>query len=446
MPRILDTLRSNDLPLLARRNYAAELRQMLLWGVVVGTVEGNLVSVIASKTFGASRLLTTIVWSLPVLMNVLNVGWGIVLRGQARKPAFYVIALGAVLGTASVALTSSAWQPWGGWLFALQIAGAHLFVTGLVTLRTTMWRANYAAPYRARATGRLETLRTLQAALTTAVLSLIYNYNPQAYRWAFPVAALVGLASLVPMRRMRMRGERAELRRFQRRNAPAAAGHERWRARLAAGLRESVGILRTDPLFAKYMLAQFLLGAANFFTDPILINALTKELDFEYFNAQAIMYLTPTAFLLLSIGWWAPYFDRVGVLRFRVINSLMWLLSYVCACTAMVLFARYDTTALVATIPILLLGRVFNGVSHGGGVIAWNIGHLHFAREHQTELYMGIHVGLTGLRALLMPTLGYLAREQFGYGALVVPVVLAAIACGMFHRLARTAAPPRPVP
>jgi hypothetical protein len=120
----------------------------------------------------------------------------------------------------------------------------------------------------------------------------------------------------------------------------------------------------------------------------------------------------------------------------------MWLLSYVCACTAMVLFARYDTAALVATIPILLLGRVFNGVSHGGGVIAWNIGHLHFAREHQTELYMGIHVGLTGLRALLMPTLGYLAREQFGYGALVIPIVLAAVACGMFHRLARAAAPP----
>jgi hypothetical protein len=435
MRRVLDFLRTDDLPTMSRPNYVTELRQITLWGIVAGTVEGNMVGVVAAKTFAASDLLTTIVWALPILMNVLNVVWGTVLRGRRRKQAFFTIATCGLIAVSSVALTASTWHPWGGYIFAAQIAATHLFLSALITLRTTMWKVNYPSSHRARIAGRLQTVRMLLTVLTSAGLSLAYDQQPELYRVVYPTAALIGFASLVPFRKLRMRGERHELREFRAHLAQQATVPGD-RLGLLAGLREAGVILRTDTLFAKYMLAQFLLGAANFFSEPILVNALTKDLGFKYFHSLTLLYLVPMTVMLVSIRFWAPLFDQVGVLRFRVHNGLCWTLSYVFVAAGMLLIAGLGPAWMAVALAAIVVGRILRGLGRGGGAIAWNIGHLHFAGDHQTELYMGIHVGLTGLRALLMPLLGYWACRHMGYAALLIAVAFAVVAYVMFRRLA----------
>jgi hypothetical protein len=91
---------------------------------------------------------------------------------------------------------------------------------------------------------------------------------------------------------------------------------------------------------------------------------------------------------------------------------------------------------LVPAVLVLFIGRTLTGLGRGGGAIAWNLGHLHFAREHQTELYMGIHVGLTGLRGLLMPLLGWVAYYCLGWGSFGIALGFAVIAHVMFRGMA----------
>lgn len=433
MRRLFDFLRTDDLPLMSRPNYVAEVRQIALWGVLAGTVEGSMASVVVSKTFAASELLTTIVWQLPVLMYVLNVVWGSVLRGRRRKPAFLLIASGGVLCVATLTLAPDQWRPWGGWVFAAQIACTHLFVSGLITLRTTMWRANYPETHRARIAGRLQTVRVLLGMLTSAALGQLYNADPGWYRFVYPTAAAVGAASLIFVSRMRMRGERFERRQYRVRASASGTADDHFG--LGSGLREIVTILRTDRAFARFMWAQFVLGAANFFTDPILVNALTKDLDFDYFSSLALLDLIPLAFMLISMQIWAPIFDRVAVLRFRVINTVFWTASYAGAAAGMLIISAGGIGALLWAMPVLILARICKGIGWGGGHIAWNIGHMYFARAHQTELYMSIHVGLTGLRALIMPHLGMWSRQSLGYSALLISVALGLMAHQLFRRL-----------
>ena len=436
MQRLFDFLRTDDLPRLTRTNYIAELRQLSLWGMVAGAVEGSMASVVVSKTFAASSLLTSIVWALPILMFVLNIVWSTVIRGRPRKPAFFLIAIGGLLGVASIGLASSEWKPWGGWMFAGQIGLTHLFLSGLVTLRTTMWKVNYPPQHRAKIAGRLQTVRMLLSVLTAAVLGLLFNRQPESYRWIYPCVALIGVCSLVPLRRLRMRGEPTELKQFRRHFAQLNGGQEQTRNRLWSGIREVGTILRTDRSFARYMVAQFFLGSANFFTDPILVNVLTKQLRFDYFNSQLFMYVIPISMLMISIRFWARYFDRVGLLRFRIYNSAFWVGSYMCVTLSMAIIGLCGQSCLVPAIAILLIGRIMNGLGRGGGAIAWTIGHLHFAREHQIELYMGIHVALTGLRGLLMPLLGWITNYYFGWASFVIALTFAVIAHLMFRGMA----------
>jgi len=88
---------------------------------------------------------------------------------------------------------------------------------------------------------------------------------------------------------------------------------------------------------------------------------------------------------------------------------------------------------------------VMRGLCFAGGTIAWNLGHLHFARPDDAEAYMGIHVSLTGLRGLIMPAIGMALWVTIGWWVWVVSAafsVLALVAFVLLDRAEREMAGP----
>jgi hypothetical protein len=201
-------------------------------------------------------------------------------------------------------------------------------------------------------------------------------------------------------------------------------------------------ILRQDRLFARYMLAQFLLGSANFFTDPVLVNVLARRLNFAYFSSTLLLHTIPMTVLLISIRYWARFLYRGGILRFRVYNSACWVGSTLGVTVAVLVISVAGQGMLPVAVAILVVGRIMNGLARGGGDLAWNIGHLDFARDHQVELYMGIHVGLTGVRGLIMPLLGSLANRYLDWGSFAIAVGMSAVSWLMFRQMAAEGPPP----
>jgi MFS family permease len=437
MRRIFDFLRTDDLPPMTRPNYAAEVRHIGLWALFANLVDGSFSSIVVAKTFHVP-LLIPIVWATPMLANLVTFLWGVVIRDRPKVRTFVALAIGAVLSASTIALTPSDWEPWGGWLFAAQVACARIFLSGLIAVRSSLWKSNYPQSHRARIAGRIQTLSALLMLAIGAVVSLLFDRHAEYYRIVYPLIAVVGVLSLIPLRRIRVRGERAELRRLERQLA-AGQRNGTW-GRFRHGLTEASSILKRDRGFARYCTAQYLLGSANLMVDPVLTIFLTQSLSWGYFGSYLLMEQIPTVLALVTISRWAPLFDRVGVLRFRVVNTAIWLTSFLLVTVA--LFVRSTPTGIATAGLTLLVGsRIVNGIARGGGSIAWNIGHLHFAGEHDADLYMGIHVALTGLRGLLMSFVGTLAYKFCGAWALLLGVALAWAALVAFRRLAADAGP-----
>jgi hypothetical protein len=55
---------------------------------------------------------------------------------------------------------------------------------------------------------------------------------------------------------------------------------------------------------------------------------------------------------------------------------------------------------------LLFITAALVGIADAGGVLAWNLGHHDFAKDHNASQYMGVHVTLTGIRGLIAPFLG----------------------------------------
>jgi hypothetical protein len=439
MRHALDYCSLRDIPRMSRPNFAAELRHTFLWGLFTGLVEGNTSSIVVAKTFHGSPLLITIVWATPMLANVLSLLWGVLIWGRPRKPVFISTAIVAAVSFGSVALVSSDWFPWGGWVFALQVALARIFLAGLINVRTSIWKTNYPADRRASITARLQSLRTMMGLLVSAGAGLLFNLDPDHYRWVYPVISLIGALSLLPLRSLRIRGQALELARFRRHAATASPAGDASPS-LRAGLVEALSILRRDRAFARYCTAQFFLGSSNFMVDPVILLIVTQRLGFDYFTAAALLDLVPNIVMLLTIPAWSRLFDRRGVLHFRVINTLFWLLSTIAATGGLIaLSAGVGGTFVAACLVLLMLSRIANGIGRGGGSIAWNLGHLHFASEHDETLYMGVHVALTGVRGMTMPFVAVLLYHYADWLALLVATAVCSVALVMFRRLAHEA-------
>ncbi len=428
-------LRTDRIPPAARPNYHAEFKHYFLWVIFAGAIDMNLNGIVAKKTFGASDHLTTFIWAIPVLANILNVFWGVICRGRRRIPMMIVVSSGIVACVASIALVPRAWQPWAGWVFALQLAATFVLWSGLLTLRVSLWQANYPAAKRAQIAGRFQILRLLSMLAVPVSLGWLYDRAPDSYRFVYPAAALIGLISLIPLRRVRVKDEHAEIKSFRERQV--AHGHESHHtlAGLWKGVAEALRIFRDDKPFRNYQVAQFLLGSANFFTEPILILVLTTELRLGYFHSTLIMTLVRAFVMLLTTATWSRFFDRVGIFRFRVYNSAFWCVSYALVATAMIILVTRDASWSPVVIGLIVTSRVVSGLGAAGGMLAWPLGHLAFAREHQANLYLGLHVALTGVRGLIMPQVAQAARAAYGNLVVITAVVLATTAHVLFRRM-----------
>ncbi len=436
-------------PFMARRNYLIELRHLFFWGILAGLVEGTVSAVIVSKTFGASNFLITVVQATPAFANVVSLVWGALLIGRRKLVVMQAFGAACVAATLSVGLTPN--TVLGGWLFAAQMALARAFMSGVVITRASIWKSNYPRTHRGRLTATLQIVRTLCALPLALGCGLLFDLDPLAYRWFYPAVAAAGVLGLVLSMQLRVRGER---RAWRRRRAPDVVADADpgfgpppplellellvpWRL-----LTRMRGALRDDPRFARYITAQMCIGMANLMVMPVNTIVLTKVLNLNYTLSTAQTDVIPRLAVLLSLPAWARLYDRVGVLGFRVFNSACWSGSMIlCGLGALMAHtapAPAGWAALASlTVWVYAVGRIVDGLAQAGGAIAWNIGHLHFAEDEKAELYMGIHVSLTGVRGLTAPFLGVALYHWIDWGVFGVALALAATGMVLFGRLAR---------
>lgn len=440
----MDLIGAAGVPYMARRAYVFEVRHFLFWGLFAGLVEGTVSAVVVSKTFAASWLLITIVQATPAFANLVSLWWGALLVGRRKLPVFLAVAAASVAVTLSIAMTPH--TTLGGWIFAVQICLSRVFMSGVVTTRASLWKSNYPRSHRGRITANLQIVRTIMSLPVILGAGSLFDWSPLAYHWFYPAVAIIGALGLLVLRGERVRGEERDMahRDPQDRQPIADSG-------LTAPfslvtlisphllLRRMARALREDRRFARYCSGQMCIGSANLMAMPVNTILLTQVLHLSYTASNTLLDVIPRIIIVLMLPVWAKMFDRVGVLRFRSVNSLCWCGSLLFCGIGALLAERSGGGAIPLTtvLGVYLIGRIFEGMALSGGAIAWNIGHLHFAEDDKAELYMGIHVSLTGMRGLIAPFVGSALYMLVGWWVFMVGVALSAMGWLIFTRLAR---------
>ena len=256
-----------------------------------------------------------------------------------------------------------------------------------MTLRTGIWRANYPDAYRPRIAGRISSVDGLAGALAGFTIGLCLDQNPQSFRPLFLVMGCLGFIGATLYRRMPFRRQRQHL------ASETMADMEN-----SPSLSPLViaRVLRDDRWYRGYMGCMFAMGFGNLMLHPVLTIALADEFNVSYASGILISTVLPLLFMILTIPFWSRRLERMHVIQFRALH--VWV--FVSASTLTLL------GVLLHQMTLLFLASACMGVGFGGGVLAWNLGHQHFAPPHRDAEYMGVHITLTGVRGILGPILG----------------------------------------
>src|SRR5688572_25575435 len=207
------SFRTRHQPYMVRASYRHEMRSALTYPLAAALAEGSFTGIVAAKYFKASPVLLAVITAAPMFGNIMALLWAELARTRRKVPFVNLLQLGVVTSVAAVALTRLVPVHAGGWAFAGLIILARVLASGIITVRSAIWRFNYPRHTRARIIGRITMAATGVLALTTLLGSAWLDRDPAAYVYLYPLAAALGVVGIWQFSRIRVRKEGQMLRR-----------------------------------------------------------------------------------------------------------------------------------------------------------------------------------------------------------------------------------------
>ncbi len=355
----------------------------------MGAVDGGVVGILTKRLFDGhvnDSLLDWVVATLAAAQGFANISsflWAALSNGRHKIRFITALKIAVVLMIAGVAFVPQTTS--GLFMLIGCVIGTRICYTGIVTLRTTVWQANYPRENRAFVAGKIATVQALVLASVAFGIAQAMDINEQSFRWVYPIAASFGILGAWIYSKIRVDNHATLLK-----DELATSNNVSflpWK---------TFNLLLEDRQFAKYMGCQFIFGVGNLMLMAPLIVILNNQYQFDYLGEILIVTILPILMIPLSTPLWAKYLTKTHVLTFRSVHSWFFVISSLCFGISI---------ATHATIG-LWIGAAIRGIGFGGGVLAWNIGHQDYAPVEQSSRYMGLHVTLTGIRGLLAPAFG----------------------------------------
>ena len=411
---IVSTFHPRTLPPMLRRNYGRELAAWAFLPIMLGGIQGGAMGVVLKKTFAGIPglpeagldLAVAAIAASTAIGNLTSGAWATAANGRRKVPFLSGLMLATSGCVACMAFTPR--TAFGAWMLVGLVVLGWIFWSAVVTIRTSVWRANYPDANRTRITGRLATVQVLVMAAGGFIIGWSLDQSVESIRILFPVIAGFGVAGAILYGGVRLRGQ----------NRLARAERQGHRSeRPAINPISVLRVLGEDRRYAGYMACMMLFGTGNLMISPTLVIILEDEFDTSYQTGILITTVVPLVVMPFAIPVWARLLDRLHVISFRAIHS--W--SFVLASAVFLVATEYHL------LPLLFVASALLGIGFGGGMLAWNLGHQHFAPPHRDSQYMSVHVMLTGLRGLIAPFLGvaiFTALAARGHPGMIYAVTL----------------------
>lgn len=383
---------------------------------VAALMEGSVVGIIIKNGFDNHvndwllNLSVAVATGAPYFSNLTSFFWVKVSRGKSK--ATLVSNLAILFCVCCFLISVVSFNSFGLMFLIVLLVIARSIWSGILTIRSNIWRVNYPRSIRAKVTAKLATLAALLMSFSSLAVGYILDWDFDYFRLVFIGFSCLSVVGAYRYRRLAVRNQHKEILREK------AKDNQR-------NLASTFSLLLENRWFGKYMLAMFLLGSGNLMFMAPLIVFLNEHTSLTQLDQILITTAIPLALIPFVVGLWAKLLDGHHIFYFRALHSWGFVLAILI----------FFVAQMEKSTSIFYLGSFIYGIAISGGVIGWNLGHNDFVKKEEKNQrkenpmdYMAVHVTLTGVRGLIMPLLGIglyqwleLQAEELGRFALLLP-------------------------
>jgi len=384
---------SPSAPLVSRYTYRLHVRASILEGLLCGILLTS--DVVARKSLGASQWQIVLLTMAPAVLMLTSLFSTQHIESVGRRALFTATGVAGRLILLGMLAVS------GPWLFLALLIAYGWVQSLIIPAQNAIYQLNYDPESRGRLFGRASTYGVLVTAATALGAGFLLDSDPQAFRWLYAIAGVAGFASCLAYGSIRLRRARDIEEGLPQETVALASVPE-----VGAALRPTpLGILREtlvrDAGFRRFETAMFVYGIGFMCMQPVFARLFVDELKMEYSDASLAKGAVYFGVHVVGLGIAGRMLDRIGLER---------------------LCLRAYVTLIFFAVLLVVVRTPWQGIAafavFGLGMsalnITWSMGPIHFAPPGASTRYMGVHVALVGVRALIGQILGGAVADYTG--------------------------------
>ncbi len=223
-------------------------------------------------------------------------------------------------------------------------------------------------------------------ALLSIGIGILMDHYLEAWRWIFPLTALIALSAA-----------------FVQTNLPSPVlACEKGSDSLAFSLKEKIVkpwkealfLLKERKDFAHFQIGFMLGGGGLMLWQPALPEFFFHTLELNYKELTFAITFCKSVGYTLSLPIWTRLMNKVDIFTFSGIVT--------------VVAALFPLGLMAANLHFIWLYMAYflYGIMQGGSELSWNLSGLIFAKEEDSSVYTGVNVVTIGVRGCIAPPLG----------------------------------------
>lgn len=334
-------------------------------------------SFVALKSLGATQTQAIMVSVAMPVSNLLAILWPGMMARRSRVMFAFWSDLAALLCLIPMALVTSPVY------FIAFVFLSVVLRSPSITALAGIIRDNYEPESRGRTLGIINSAMLGTMALSGFIFGRILDGDLTAYRYLFPLSALLGVVAIMGVRRI-----------------PEQDPSERHYRRYPS-VFDLFRIFRSDRDYLHYQISFFFFGFAVWMFNSLLPLYLAETLQVNYNKGALALVVLTFGIPVITGPLWGMVIDRFNLLLVRGVLNLIW------SMCPLIIF-------LFNSIEAVLIGQAIVGFVTGGGKLIWTLGVNVFAAKDDVPSYMSVHQTLTGVRGILAPIIGLALARFFG--------------------------------
>jgi MFS family permease len=358
-------------------------------GFVFGTF--NIQDVVAKKALFALDWQITILVMLWPLSNLFSIWWGKALERSKSIAKFFVLT--AFIGRLVLLLMLFTYSYYPYLIIMIFVFS---FNSLLSPAQNSIYRNNISAENRGVLFGYTASLITLIAIIFSYSAGKLMDVNEDWFRYIFSVAGLMGCISSLVMAMIKIENKKYDVTKL------------RLKQLFITPIMSTVNILKKNKDFAIFQRNFFIYGIGFMIILPAIPKFLVEYLKMDYsqtFMAKGI--ISQLGILFLS-----PIAGRVHDKKNP--SFFTFLAFFTLGCYPVILLISSFLIGSGIENYVVYFAYLIFGIGMSGIVISWNMSSIFFAGDDNVSMYQSVHVTLTGLRALIVPFLGFFVLKYFG--------------------------------